>query len=301
MATYTNLDRDAVNSAIFDQYTDEYGSKDPAGPVLQSACVVFMDDLQMQDVGKTFVSVASNQVKRWFYENVSESLADAGTPNNKKRIDPCLKLYTGCPMMMTENSDVANGEANGSRVTVKKLTMKYNEAPFVLRLANGTKVNAMFASQVKSITVEHEEESIVPRQCEIVAGQHMFRCKMNFEDEDLFARMKGNQFPLISNSCTTGHKLQGCTLEALLVNDSSWYYAANWAYVVLSRVKTMKGLFLRRKLLRNLKKYQKSEDMVRMIQKFRDTIAVKELDQQVYDDLIAEEQKVAEDAANNFG
>ena len=111
--------------------------------------------------------------------------------------------------------------------------------------------------------------------------------------------MKGNQFPLISNSCTTGHKLQGCTLEALLVND--WYYAANWAYVVLSRVKTMKGLFLRRKLLRNLKKYQKSEDMVRMIQKFRDTIAVKELDQQVYDDLIAEEEKVAEDAANNFG
>ena len=41
--------------------------------------------------------------------------------------------------------------------------------------------------------------------------------------------------------------------------------------------------------------------MVRMIQKFRDTIAVKELDQQVYDDLIAEEEKVAEDAANNFG
>ena len=54
--------------------------------------------------------------------------------------------------------------------------------------------------------------------------------------------MKGTQFPIISNSCTTGHKLQGYTVPKILVND--WYYGTNWAYIVLSRVKTMDGLYL---------------------------------------------------------
>jgi hypothetical protein len=42
---------------------------------------------------------------------------------------------------------------------------------------------------------------------------------------------------------TTGHKLQGMTKDALVVNE--WNYrCANWVYIVLSRVRTCKGLFL---------------------------------------------------------
>ena len=55
------------------------------------------------------------------------------------------------------------------------------------------------------------------------------------------------QFPVNSNIATTGHKLQGMTKDALIVY--SWNYTfTNWIYVVLSRVRTLSGLYLCKKL-----------------------------------------------------
>jgi hypothetical protein len=51
------------------------------------------------------------------------------------------------------------------------------------------------------------------------------------------------QIPLIRNLATTGHKLQGQTKDAIIVSD--YVYGSNWIYVVLSRVTTIAGLFLR--------------------------------------------------------
>ena len=110
-----------------------------------------------------------------------------------------------------------------------------------------------------------------------------FRCSMNVGDEQLTVSMQGTQFPLISNSCTTGHKLQGCTVTSTLAN--TWYYGANWACVVLSRVKTMNGLYLRVKLTRDLSKYAKPQAMKDMLQKFKSTIAVQLLDEEECDDM----------------
>ena len=55
------------------------------------------------------------------------------------------------------------------------------------------------------------------------------------------------QIPVNSNIATTGHKLQGMTKDALVVNECD-YKCANWVYVVLSRVRTSKGLFLTKPL-----------------------------------------------------
>ena len=93
--------------------------------------------------------------------------------------------------------------------------------------------------------------------------------------------MKGCQFPFISNNCTTGHKLQGCSLETLLVND--WWYHGNWVYVVLSRIRTLKGLYLREKLSYDLTKYEMSSEMLTMIDNFKDSVAVEWLVETEYD------------------
>jgi hypothetical protein len=56
------------------------------------------------------------------------------------------------------------------------------------------------------------------------------------------------QIPANSNDATTGYKLQGLSKELLIV--SSWPtggFAAmfkNWEYVVLSRIRTLSGLYL---------------------------------------------------------
>ena len=53
--------------------------------------------------------------------------------------------------------------------------------------------------------------------------------------------------PIMCNISTTGHKLQGKTLESLVVN--SWaYQMPHWIYVVLSRVRTLNSLVLNEKL-----------------------------------------------------
>ncbi len=57
-----------------------------------------------------------------------------------------------------------------------------------------------------------------------------------------------NQIPANSNYATTGHKLQGMSKDIIIV--SSWPTGGlslmfkNWEYVVLSRVRTLLGLYL---------------------------------------------------------
>ena len=50
------------------------------------------------------------------------------------------------------------------------------------------------------------------------------------------------QFPVVINHATTGHKLQGKSMDALVIAE--WSKVKNWAYVVLSRVRSLPGLFL---------------------------------------------------------
>eukprot|EP00985_Skeletonema_marinoi_P001300 scaffold517_cov140-Skeletonema_marinoi.AAC.13 len=55
------------------------------------------------------------------------------------------------------------------------------------------------------------------------------------------------QVSVNSNIATTGHKLQGMSKDVLIVNG--WNYrCANWVYVVLSRVRTLAGLYLMKPL-----------------------------------------------------
>jgi hypothetical protein len=60
-------------------------------------------------------------------------------------------------------------------------------------------------------------------------------------------KMSAILFPLISNNATTGHKLQGASKDAIYIACFT-HGARNWPHVVLSRVRTRKGLFLREPL-----------------------------------------------------
>ena len=67
--------------------------------------------------------------------------------------------------------------------------------------------------------------------------------------------------PVNCNIATTGHKLQGMSKDALIVN--SWGYGfENWVYVVLSRVRTRSGLFLNKKLDKK-KKFRVPEKLLK--------------------------------------
>ena len=61
------------------------------------------------------------------------------------------------------------------------------------------------------------------------------------------AAIQIKQFPVVGNSATTGHKLQGKSVDEIVVAE--WLKVKNWTYVVLSRVRTLKGLFITEPIL----------------------------------------------------
>ena len=60
---------------------------------------------------------------------------------------------------------------------------------------------------------------------------------------------KFTQIPVNSSDAITGHKLQGLTKDSLVVYE--WDSDTCWIYVVLSRVRTLKGLYLIRPIRRS--------------------------------------------------
>ena len=115
---------------------------------------------------------------------------------------------------------------------------------------DGKKVNTVSVNDVQWLHLEHWPKQ--PRNASrfFKIKPRNFSSKMEFPisqfDDDLrltIGNVSFTQFPINSNIATTGHKLQGMSKDALIVN--SWNYSfANWIYVVLSRVRTLSGLYL---------------------------------------------------------
>lgn len=92
--------------------------------------------------------------------------------------------------------------------------------------------------------------------------------------------MKATQLPVIVNNATTGHKLQGSSVDMLFIHN--WSYVMNWVYVMLSRVRTLDGLYARKQLSNNLKNYDVPDKLKRMIKQFQTRQAATTLTEEQY-------------------
>ena len=84
------------------------------------------------------------------------------------------------------------------------------------------------------------------------------------------------QFPTVGNFATTGgHKLQGKSVNELVVAE--WSKVKNWAYVVLSRVRTLAGLFLEKPIPSDID-FSPNPDYLEMMERLRNNILVEPID-----------------------
>ena len=130
-------------------------------------------------------------------------------------------------------------------------------------------------SKPRRVELEHVSDRISPRIFHIKPKQHSFKVKLEKphllqtkKDKTEEVRMKANQIPLMVCNATTGHKLQGYGVPLIFVN--SWSDVPNRTYVVLSRVRTLSGLYLREPLRSDLTRFAMPEDLRTMIQGFKD-------------------------------
>eukprot|EP00542_Grammatophora_oceanica_P008275 CAMPEP_0194065664 /NCGR_PEP_ID=MMETSP0009_2-20130614/85594_1 /TAXON_ID=210454 /ORGANISM="Grammatophora oceanica, Strain CCMP 410" /LENGTH=294 /DNA_ID=CAMNT_0038718533 /DNA_START=1542 /DNA_END=2426 /DNA_ORIENTATION=- len=240
--------------------------------------LILADNVKMKGVSKTYDRVPDLST---FYEFVGESDCSLGPFNG--RLDPVLKLYRGCQLILTISVSVGQGQANGSTYTFQRACLKRSARVFHVDV-DGASVPAVFASDVsylmvldgagKSIKLTSPESRTFyanyPVPFSIRTGNRKPTSKIQFS---------ATQFAVVSNDATTGFKLQGATISSLFVWE--WCSLANWEYVMLSRVCTREGLFLREPISTDLSRYRMAPKLAQMLVHFNTNAACPVFDETI--------------------
>jgi Helitron helicase-like domain at N-terminus/PIF1-like helicase len=279
-ACYFNKDKDAINTGIFvTKITDAYETYGTTANFM----LIFADKIEMKNISNVYKQFSNTHI---LYESYSES--NLKVPNRSGKMDLVLKLYPGCRVMLPENVNVAFGQANGTQATVQQIVLKQNVQPKRVLLGGLIPVAAVFASQVNYIQLRHSNTRIAQPLFKVESKSHRFKLKLPSMhillgiNTTFDADMKANQFPILHNDASTGHKLQGSGVENLFVHK--WSNVRNWNYVMLSRVRKMSGLFARFPLPTDMKLYVLHPAYKNMIQKFT-TITPVQLTEEEYDNI----------------
>ena len=232
-ACHTNLNRNAIHARIFHKHLTKTHYQDPTIPPPLHT-IVIKGDLSWKSNGARL----SSQRER----DVYQYCGDAHCEGYRQRCDPFLCLYPNCRLLLTANKDVLNGMANGTQCELVGVRLK-SHAVTEIENIDGYYVRTVKASDVDRIRCRFVN-SLFEGYFNLKPETNVYKVDMPFTDptKRIKQRLSITQFSVILNTATTGHKLQGLTKRSLIVNEL--YYGGNWIYVVLSRVTTIKGLFL---------------------------------------------------------
>jgi hypothetical protein len=236
-ATFHNKNRCEYNQSVFLSYLKEHHTGCNEYNIPKSAVVIKASTSWTRS--KQQLSFGQRKV---IFENCTDN--DVKDPNSSKHCDPMLTLFTGCQVMGTSNDDVRNGIANGTTSVLKKVIFKKGKKATPMKL-HGYWVYSINAEDVEHVVLEWHESRFKGRFI-IKPKSQGYQVAFPIVQDGQKMRVKTGitlfQLPILINHATTGHKLQGKTLDDLIVAE--WSKLKNWAYVVLSRVRTLAGLFL---------------------------------------------------------
>lgn len=228
--------------------------------------------------------------RQWFWESCGEDcLKVAG--RTSERVDPLLKLFCGCEIMLTKNECVKSAIANGTRATLKSVHLKNGERPFHV-IIRGVKVPAVFASSVRHAVFKHKNKHARPQEFRMEPRMFQASARVPKSRNGMSSvkpkdrqtmQVQLNQLPVVSNSATTVHKLQGSGVDKLTVSE--WRNEASWICVVLSRITTREGLYLRAPLKPNLALHKMPEMLKQKLSHFRKHCVRRGLTEQEYSNI----------------
>jgi hypothetical protein len=185
---------------------------------------------------------------------------------------PLLCLFYGCELMVTENEDVLQGIANGTVCKFRKLVLKQGAELEKINMYNYW-VHAVGTDNIEYIEVEWQDCEDLVGKSRLKPKVGTFMVKYPISEFGVKSRVQTNielqHLPVIVNHATTGHKLKGKTVTSLVIAE--WSKAKNWAYVVLSRVKTLSGLFLMSPIPEDID-FGPAEDYLDMMRSLRQRI-----------------------------
>jgi len=167
--------------------------------------------------------------------------------NRGAKIEPVLRVYPGSHHMCITNENLNEGRGNGTLCKCVKVKLKQNGAERRCKNWDGKKVWAVTVDSVEWIEFVHYPTPHGAKARSFKLTPQSFSSTINFPlTQDINVKL-GNaiitQIPINANIATTVHKLQGMSKDSLIITE--WNYkCSNWIYVVLSRVRSLKGLYL---------------------------------------------------------
>ena len=135
--------------------------------------------------------------------------------------------------MLTVNVDVSDGLVNGARGTVQAIIKTGSDVTLVLVRFDHSRVG------LKAIA-QSQYRSQYPEAVPISRYEAVFHIGKNKA-----AEVSRRQFPLVLAWATTIHKVQGLTMDQIVIDMVNTVFDAGQAYVAFSRVKTLEGLFIK--------------------------------------------------------
>ena len=242
-ACNTNEHRNAVSNALFKKHLEatHIRSSNSDTDCPSHTCIIKASLKTRKNANQMLASSFCNLI----YDTVG----DADMKNGKsKKVDPSLKFYHNKSFMINSNDRITDNLANGTPCRGLYLMLK-DSVQFKKECWDGYMVNTVYAHEVDYMICVHEGKKdndpgkyfkVFP---ETVSVKIKMQTLLNFKLKGIYATQLG----LNDNIATTCHKLQGVSLDSLVV-DSFNYGLKNWVYVVLSRVTTRNGLVLCKEL-----------------------------------------------------
>jgi hypothetical protein len=264
VATFYNAKRCGINMDIFRFYLEKYHESCTEGTIPDTAIVIKCKARW----GENKIPLSFEQRKVLF-----EKCSEADVVNNRsKRIDPLLCLASGCNMMVNDNTDVHHGIANGTTTELVKVILKPGAILQPMKMF-GYWVNSVTVDEVDQLELKWTDCDRFQGKFRVNAIKGVYNVKFPVFEMDRETRVgttiELTQFPVLINYATTGHKLQGKSLDELLIAE--WSKVKNWAYVVLSRVRTLAGLFLEKAIPDDID-FKPHPDYLEMMERLRNTI-----------------------------
>ena len=236
-ATYHNKDRAEINARVFEEYLNWYHA-DCSEDNIPKTAIVIRCDARWTNANKKLTFA---QQKTLFTKCSEAHCKD----HKKKYCAPLLCLFHNCWLMGVENEDVHNGIANGTTSVFKRVKFKDGKTAKPMQL-HGKWVYGIDINDVDHLVCRWQdcrfegEFKVEPKDRTFFVRYPIE--EIGFGKKRVVTKMTMKVFPVICNHATTGHKLQGKSVDQLVIAE--WSKVKNWAYVVLSRVRTLKGLFL---------------------------------------------------------
>lgn len=263
-ATYYNKARCSINAAIFRKYLQQHHSTCTETEICNSAIVIKSNGFW----GNSNIPLSYESRKKLF-----EECSETDTKSwSKQKCDPLLCLFYGSNVMINENSDVSNGIANGTTCLFKKAHLKPGVIPRPMKM-HGYWIKSVKADEVDWLELEWQDSPTFVGRFKVFAKKARFTVEFPITERNITVRVATSialeQFPIVVNFATTGHKLQGKSMIALVI--AQWSNVKNWAYVVLSRVRTLVGLFFTTPIPENVD-FTPEPEYLDMMANLRETI-----------------------------